>query len=86
MTDEEKILIAARIVALEHAFVVLLTDLAKRQERPWETVDATIKAIQASAILDTPRDASEEHSQIFYDQVVSLFERVAASVKKNLGH
>ncbi len=45
MTDEEKIIIAARITALEHAFVGLLTDLAMRQEHPWETVNATIEAI-----------------------------------------
>ncbi len=86
MTDEEKILIAARLAALEHAFVGLLTDQAMRQKDPWETVNATIEAIQARAILDEPQDATEEQSQLFYDQVVALLDRVAAAVRTNLGH
>ena len=86
MTDEEKIVIAARLAALEHAFIGLLIDLAMRQDRPWETVEATIEAIQARAILDAPQDATEEQSRVFYEQVVGLLDRVAEAVKEQLGH
>ena len=86
MTDDVQAVILARLYALEHAFIGLLIDLAVRQDKPYETVQATIAAIQARALEEARDDRDRVGFRLLEEQVIALLDRVAVAVKKQLGN